>query len=504
MPSLPSIIILGFLTFISHITVRWLIASRSRRLMREANRCLPPNSLPQKDPVFGLDTLYQEFSAMGNKSYLKLVQSRHEAHGLTFTTKTAFGTKFNTCDPAVLQQVLSIQFDNFKLESQRLNAAALLFGRGILTTDDEYWAHSRRLIRPGFARRQILRDFNIFEEHVDKLIALIKGENYTADLKKLFSRMVLDSNTTFMFGEPIGLMSPGDAEKGETIHHALETSQRGVALREVVGNLVARPFPEPGFRESCRFVRSLADRFVQKAIEYQENLSDTETAHDPGLKYDLLRELAKDTHDRDEIRSQIVHLLIGAADTTASLLSSTFFMLAKHPDIWDKLRRDVLDNYEEPLTPDAVNKMTYVRDVLRETLRLFPPFVLNNRMASKDTVLPTGGGSDGKSPLFIAKGDIVLYNIFTMQRRKEFFGEDADEFRPERWREAHRWEYLPFNGGPRTCIGRILALTEASYCVARLLKTFKSIENLDKSEWRESIAITFALDNDVRCCLVPV
>lgn len=137
-------------------------------------------------------------------------------------------------------------------------------------------------------------------------------------------------------------------------------------------------------------------------------------------------------------------------------------------------------------------------------LRLFPPFVSNSRVANEDTILPVGGGPNGKSPLFIAKGDVVTYSIFAMQRRKEFFGEDAEEFRPERWKDLRRrWEYLPFSGGPRSCVGQIFAFTEASYCVARLLYTFQEIESLDPTGWRENIAITLSLDNGVHCRLVP-
>ena len=88
-------------------------------------------------------------------------------------------------------------------------------------------------------------------------------------------------------------------------------------------------------------------------------------------------------------------------------------------------------------------------------LRLFPVVPLNSRTAFVDSVLPLGGGPDGKSPIFVSKGSIVMYSVHSMQRRKDLYGEDADEFKPERWETLRPgWEYLPFNGGPRICIGR--------------------------------------------------
>ncbi len=85
------------------------------------------------------------------------------------------------------------------------------------------------------------------------------------------------------------------------------------------------------------------------------------------------------------------------------------------------------------------------------------------RQACKDTVLPVGGGPDGKAPIFVRKGVAVSYCVYAMQRRKDIYGEDANEFRPDRWDPSERsqpdlrhinWGYLPFNGGPRVCLGR--------------------------------------------------
>lgn len=70
-------------------------------------------------------------------------------------------------------------------------------------------------------------------------------------------------------------------------------------------------------------------------------------------------------------------------------------------------------------------------------------------------MLPCGGGEDGESPLFLKKGTVVFYNVYSMHRDEAVFGEDVEEFRPERWQGLRPgWGYLPFNGGPRVCIGR--------------------------------------------------
>jgi hypothetical protein len=128
------------------------------------------------------------------------------------------------------------------------------------------------------------------------------------------------------------------------------------------------------------------------------------------------------------------------------------------------------------------------------------------------------------SPLFVKKGTQVLYSVFSMHRRKDLYGEDAEEFRPERWDEIKpQWEFLPFNGGPRICLGRKyikmdllvitafanvanveqFALTEASYVTVRLLQEFASIESRDSDPWMESYTLVVCSKNGTQVSLTP-
>lgn len=138
-------------------------------------------------------------------------------------------------------------------------------------------------------------------------------------------------------------------------------------------------------------------------------------------------------------------------------------------------------------------------------LRLHPPVPLNMRFASRHTTIPRGGGPDGLSPVFVAKGTAVSYSSWTMHRLPEVYGPNAEDFYPGRWLDPEKplrpgWAYLPFNGGPRICLGQQSALVEAAYVVTRLVQHFKRLEPRG-GVFRENLALTFSHFDGVKIAL---
>jgi len=109
----------------------------------------------------------------------------------------------------------------------------------------------------------------------------------------------------------------------------------------------------------------------------------------------------------------------------------------------------------------------------------------NVRVALTDTTLPVGGGKDGTQPIGILKGTPIGYSTLVMQRRKDLYPPESsgfpavDKFVPERWENWHpkSWTYIPFNGGPRICIGQQFALTEMQYTLVRMFQRYERVEN---------------------------
>jgi len=265
---------------------------------------------------------------------------------------------------------------------------------------------------------------------------------------------------------------------------AFNTSQDYLASRMRAQSLYWLINPKE-FRDANRICHQLVDYYVKIALDPTAT-KDFKASHNRE-RYIFLEALAKDTQDPKLLRDQLLNILLAGRDTTASLLSSAFYLLAHNPRVWTKLRTEVINKFgtakepREEISFSSLKDVTYLRYVLDEALRLYPPVPLNARTALKDTSIPEGGGPDGLSPIFIPKGTTVSYSVWAMHRRPDLWGPDAAKFVPERWEggKMRGWQYLPFNGGPRICLGQQYALTEAGFVTVKLLQNFDTIENAD-------------------------
>ena len=136
--------------------------------------------------------------------------------------------------------------------------------------------------------------------------------------------------------------------------------------------------------------------------------------------------------------------------------------------------------------------------------RITPLATFNQRQCLSTTILPVGGGPTGEDPLLVSKGDIIEVYYRAMHRSKDLWGDDADEYRPDRWDTARpEWAYTPFGGGPRICPGQRLVYTESAYVLVRMLRAFERIENRDPVvEWEEETRMTFQSKNGTKVGLV--
>jgi cytochrome P450 len=172
-----------------------------------------------------------------------------------------------------------------------------------------------------------------------------------------------------------------------------------------------------------------------------------------------------------QIRDEAVTLFLAGHETTANALAWSFYLLGRHPDVYDRLAveaRAVLGGRSP--TMEDLPRLPAALMVLKETMRLYPPAYMVGRQAERDVAL---------GPVTVRRGATVFVNIYAMHRRADCFAE-PDAFRPERFsveneKTLPRGAYLPFGGGPRICIGNHFALMEGQLLLAALAQRLRFV-----------------------------
>ncbi|CAD6593500.1 MAG: hypothetical protein ASARMPRED_007579 [Alectoria sarmentosa] len=317
---------------------------------------------------------------------------------------------------------------------------------------------------------------------------------------------LVDTSSELLFGQSVhSFIAAADSEQARFVA-AFDYASGQILRRLQFGSFLFLYFNRD-FNKACKTVHNFVDSFISRALADREknNLKLSEESEGK-TQTNFLEGLLKSMTNPQRLRSELLNVLVAGRDTTAGLLSHVFYILARRPDVWAKLEAEVEELNGRAPTYEQLRNMTYLRYVLNETLRLWPVVPINSRIAVRDTVLPTGGGPDHKSPVFVSKGQEVSFPSYALHRRKDIYGLDANEFRPERWGDLHfhpGWAYVPFSGGPRICVGQQFALTEAGYTTVRLVQTVSAVEQRDENPYKERLKMTLSVFDGVKVGMIP-
>ncbi|RDW84414.1 hypothetical protein BP6252_02004 [Coleophoma cylindrospora] len=514
----------------------WLLA-RDFRKWEEAHGCGPLPSVKNKLPG-GLERFALLVTGLGDKDFLDdFVRKRFNDNGNTHRIHSLFRTVVSTAEPENIQAILATQFHDFNLGPARHGNLFALLGNGIFNSDGEPWAHYRAQLKPQFTRDQV-SDLEAADRHLNILYKALPEESSAGwtsevDLKPLFFNLTLDASTEFLFGHSVNSQARAlssdnttseDVKLDKDFAEAMTYAQEYIAYRLRFANLYWMANSKK-FQQACQTVKDFGDKYVRIALDPNNKHSTVNS--DGKERFVLLNAVVEETKDPIEVRDQMLHLLLAGRDTTSSLLCWVFLLLSRNPSEFQILRNAVLEEFGSASKPTA--EMTFsslkackpLTNLLYEALRIYPIVPLNGRRAVRNTTLPTGGGPDGKQPIAVKKGENVGFISYVMHRRHDIWGEDADEFRPARWEKRKiGWNYVPFSGGPRVCLGReylfVLfllgefmsrveftneicsrteqyALTEAAFVVARFAQRFDAIDGVDiTSPIKKKMSLTMA------------
>ncbi|KAI0131511.1 cytochrome P450 52E1 [Daldinia grandis] len=443
------------------------------------NGCSPPPLFPN-DP-FGLRFLLDAAHHIKSNTLLAAWSGLFQMLGHTFKHRVfpGPGDMITTDEPDNVRAVLSTQFDDWDLPRLRIKAFLPVLGHySIFTSNGDAWKRARTTLRPAFVRDQVA-DLRCLDRHIAKLIQAIPRDGSPFDLQAMFSMMTTDTISDFMFGRSTDIL--GNApEDGLRFGRCFDVCMQKIANRARLG-WISMVLGDRELDECTTFMNAYVEKYVAEVRGEQGEKSEEERE---SKRYMFLNELLRTGESDEVIRDHLMSIFTAGRDTTTSVLSYLFFELSRRPNIVAAIRREIedlkMDDPSQLPSWESLRVMKYLNWAVKEALRLNPPVAANAREAVRDTILPTGGGSDGKSPIFVAKGTILRYLPWALQRRQDIYGDDADEFRPERWETLRTtFEYIPFNAGPRICIGQQFALTQIAFVTFRLLQAFKKIERKD-------------------------
>ncbi|KAF7338915.1 hypothetical protein MSAN_02214800 [Mycena sanguinolenta] len=456
-----------------------------RRAAAARGATLPP-TVPSS--IGGIDIVRSGMRNRGTEYPGEPLAQLTKSLGNVYCLRILFESRFFTCEPEHMRILLATEFNSFEKGEDTRVVFEPLLGLGIFSSDGELWKFHRAMTRP-FFKRDRLSDFELFDRHSNDAVSAIKErlrEGYPVDFQDVVSRFAMDSSSEFLFGRSAHTLAAGlpypshvttttNTNASNAFAEAINQAQLITMHRGALG--AAWPVTEfwhDRLAEPIRVVHEFLDPILSEAVARR--------GADNGEKQVAME---KHTEDREvqEGESLVDHLLhYTQGDTTASLLTFAIYMLTDHPRVLAKLRAEIL-NTVGPLrapTPDDFRDMKYLRAVLNETLRLYPPVPINLRSTTAPVIFPS---MTGGTPFYLPTKSKVIYSVIVMHRRTDLWGPDALQWDPERFIDERLHKYLtpnpfiflPFNAGPRICIGQQFAYHEASFFLVRLLQNFSNI-----------------------------
>ncbi|KAL1127481.1 hypothetical protein V6Z11_A13G180500 [Gossypium hirsutum] len=381
-------------------------------------------------------------------------------------------------DPSIAKHILK---DNSKAYSKGILAEILDFvmGKGLIPADGEIWRIRRRAIVPALHQKYVAAMISLFGLATDRLClklddAATDGED--VEMESLFSRLTLDIIGKAVFNYDFDSLT-NDTGIVEAVYTVLrEAEDRSVSPIPTWEIPIWKDLSprQRKVMEALKLINDVLDDLIatcKRMVEEEELQFSDEymNEQDPSILHFLLA--SGDDVSSKQLRDDLMTMLIAGHETSAALLTWTFYLLSKEPSVVSKLQDEVDfvlgDRFP---TIDDMKKLKYTTRVINESLRLYPqPPVLIRRSIENDVL--------GKYP--IKRGEDIFISVWNLHRSPSLW-QDAEKFNPERWpldgpnpnETNQNFCYLPFGGGPRKCVGDMFASFETVVAVAMLVRRF--------------------------------
>ena len=338
-----------------------------------------------------------------------------------------------------------------------------LMGGNLLVLPHEQWLPRRRTLQPMFTKQHVPRYAGHMAAASQTVVDGWRG-GATVDLDTECRALTLRALGRSVLGVDL-------EARADTVGPALRTALSWVADRG------SRPVNLP------QWVPTAGQRRARRANAELHQLAAEILAAvraDPARDAPLVRALITAADPQtgqplsdDDICHELVLFILAGHDTTSTTLTYSLWALGHHPTIQDRVFDEVSALGDRPLTPEDVPRLGHTVRVLHEALRLCPPGAGTPRLLKKDLAV------DGYR---VEAGTVAVVSFYALHRNPELWDDpltfDPDRFLPERSQGRSRWQYLPFGGGPRSCIGDHFAMLEATLALATIIRAAR-IESLN-------------------------
>ncbi|KXG19187.1 hypothetical protein SORBI_3010G019500 [Sorghum bicolor] len=439
---------------------------------------------PERPPLMG--TMFRQL-----KNFDRLFDE-HVKYALAHRTCRlvyAGHSELFTADPAVVEHVLKTSFSKYSKGAYNIEIMKDLFGDGIFAIDGDKWRHQRKLASHEFSTK-VLREFSsvVFRVNATRLtdkISSAAANRTILNMQDLLMKTTMDSIFKVGFGFELNTLS-GTDESSVQFSNAFDEANSLVYHRYVDLFWQLKRYFNIGSEAKLKKNIQIIDDFVMKLIhQKREQMSgrDNKAREDILSRFIIASKEDPETINDRYLRDIVLNFLIAGKDTTGNTLSWFFYMLCKNPIVQDKVALEIKesvkwaeeDNNTEDFTArlndGTIDKMPYLHAAISETLRLYPAVPVDGKMVEEDDVLPNGYKA--------IKGDGMNYMIYAMGRMTYLWGEDAEDFKPERWivngvfQQESPYKFVSFNAGPRICLGKEFAYRQMKIMAATLIHFFR-------------------------------
>lgn len=357
--------------------------------------------------------------------------------------------------PEAIRDILSNRDGGVDKTTRVFTEFRRIIGANLFDLPHEPWLPRRRTLQPIFTKQQVRQFGGHMAEAAE---AVVSGwrDGATVDLDAECRTLTLRALGRSVLGLDL-------TDRADDITEPLRVALRYVVDRAVLPMRAPAWLPTPA-RRRARTASATLHRLANDILR--------ECRADPDKDAPLVRALisAKDPltgrrlSDR-EIAEELIVFLFAGHDTTATTLTYALWQLGLHREIQQRVAAEVARLPDETLTPDDVPRLSYTVQVLREALRLCPPTPTGSRMTTRDVEV---------AGYRVEAGTALVFGRRAVQRDPTLWDEplkfDPDRFSPENAIGRNRWQYVPFGGGPRSCIGDHFAMLEATLGLATLIR----------------------------------